>query len=125
MLLFLYFINIFKVTMDFQKGIKSMSELWILRLQLHGTVDLWVWEEIGGVVGGDWQWERQRELVDAMPKMLEWKQCVAVERERERGVWLGVDGGELSTVGGVNSVTILNSSTWLPIFLGVVDKNFW
>lgn len=45
-------------------------------------------------------------------------------RERERGVWLGVDGGELSTVGGVNSVTILNSSTWLPIFLGIVDKNF-
>ena len=56
--------------------------------------------------------------------------CVCVrererERERERGVWLGADGGELSTVGGVNSVTILNSSTWLPIFLGIVDKNFW
>ena len=55
--------------------------------------------------------------------------CVCVcererERERERGVWLGADGGELSTVGGVNSVTILNSSTWLPIFLGIVDKNF-
>lgn len=70
--------------MDFQKGIKSMSEKWILKLQLHGTVDLRVWEEIGGVVDGDWQWERQKELVDAMPKMLEWKQCVAVERERER-----------------------------------------
>lgn len=57
-----------------------------------------------------------------MPKMLEWKQCVAVERERER-VWLGADGGEWSTVGGVNSATILNSSRWLPIFLGIVDKN--
>lgn len=51
---------------------------------------------------------------------------LAVERERERetGVWLGADGGELSTVGGVYSVTILNSSTWRPIFLGIVDKNF-